>query len=765
MSARQPCRQDGVLGSADFGPGPDVEWGDSCAPQGDEDIVTAWRRRLPLAMILTGSSKGRSIKALREKMERLSSKPATLDDGNRLRQYLKKVLLAQSLRPDKVAQLPTNEVEAALHAILSEGVALPPEVGLGLVDRRIGELLHSSDMAGLLATTRPWPASPADKKFDPFLPKLGPLRLAVVDRIAKFKQNFWYQGLIPCLMTGEQGLDRVVRICELVKKEFESEDVIDLDVPAAQLVQECMAISTGLIGLVRMETSTEVQLSIILINSRKGGLDKSLTTSIANAVYGNGLLESKINVLIKGAAVIEQYGERVEAHTVDLETIQDAPLMEKFSKLNDMCSDLSSIRSTTSAALFDRFAAKLLVCLLAEWDRTKSAMETKSIDIEMGFMDLLQKLGSEASMCFSLEEGVHRMQAEIAAFVQAAAGTARVDSLRQVLKSHIEFDIESDLFDGALEKLNGELALSQGVAFKDAGLDSDFNMTASGLAASFMGAVSEQNHNKRCDAILDVMERLNTFVALSPTNLVWLQGARALTDLVSKRRAPPPNVTLKDLEDEQMAMTEFLQVVEKVTALKQRVSESGDGGIIAKLVGLMNDAIDSSRRMVKEYGLSLVAKRMEKLQSCLLQCRSAAENIHLMAPPWYACARGTGPSAWEALGNASERIKNIDCKKLEGLLGVAAYQLHLARGAMAFAPDASDSEQEQHNIEKELNTISIQLHIILVYWHLCEETDKDALRKKVQREIKALRMCAVKEKEILPACMFKRAWESITCAM
>lgn len=122
---------------------------------------------------MVGTPKGRTIKALRESISRLGSRPEMRDEASRLSVYLGSVNPAALLRSDKVGSLPTCELCVVLSQLELERLTHPLEVQVSLVNHTAALLTEQGELRELLVVVKPWVADDdTDREFNVMQPKL-----------------------------------------------------------------------------------------------------------------------------------------------------------------------------------------------------------------------------------------------------------------------------------------------------------------------------------------------------------------------------------------------------------------------------------------------------------------------------------------------------------------------------------------------------------------------------------------------------------------
>lgn len=727
-----------------------------------------WRKRLSLLSVMNGASKGRTVKALREKVDRLAVRPETSDEANRLRSYLKKVLLAQQLRPDRVVKLPTSEVEAIVRDMLEEGVTFNTEIQAGLVEHRVNTLATQGDLAGLVEATKPWHSSDDSKPFDPLKPSIAPIEgMPLSEKIAKFRVQFWQKSITPLLMSGQSGEVRVLKACDIVLANFSEEEAIDLDSQAAAVLQESITCARALRAIITASTDPDDEEYLVYIHERKRRTDRSIGTSMANAVYSNPNLQSKLEQMIKGAPVIKEYGAKVKAHTASLQANPPNNMCDHFEMLRKMCEDLSLIRSSSSGGLFEKFADLLLARLRVVWNSVQAELATRNDFLQQGDLTALQRCISEATNAFSLERCLTEMQAEVGQLQQRLSGEAKTSVLARALDEWPQdFDTEDETLFAKVASLDAALSGCVGIPVTSAELiqgvqkvcDLITQCTPQHLAKPTVGDII--NKVLTC---ADLMLQLN-ILGWRQNLCMWLDGARSIVALgrcIGKARAKPDDGALTVPEKAMQELNSALAMAMEQKGKCEKVERTAG---VNQLLKAFSDAIGEGSDITAKFGKAFLDDRLAKVAVAVEACENYSGGLHTLEKRWYEQVSGNDGDPWFTLREKGDDIlKKIDTKKLESKLAEATRCIDEVKKAEAFLGDAYDAGCTKEAAEQ-VRLMAIEMHVCVLYWHLTTEQSHDTLRKRVQEQVRHLRGHGVKEKNLLPECMYKRAWDALLTA-
>lgn len=392
------------------------------------DIVSYWRKRLPLEVVLDPKNKpGRTIKPLRERVERLCAKPETASDGARLCIFCNNTLCTSQLRPEKLSSLTEAELRASLDLAIGEHAKFPVKVKSALAEHRVATLQGRGDITRVLAACKPWSSAP----FDPRNPCHGAIEVPLSSRLSTYKSVAWGRLMAPLLSSGEDNAERIKFACNAIVGLFADEDLLELDTQSTLIMQESCDIAKGIIGIVTLSTSPAEMRYIDKIANRVGKTDKSISTIAATAIYSNPWLASHIQLLIKAKAVIEELGGQLMQHAASLKDLPTSSI-SRYTMLGKMCNDYSRVRASNVASLWQEFGDNLLATVKQQWTETSALIQAKKLDEGAALLEALQSCMAEASTAFSLDDGIAELQGDVGALLAAESSKIKDVDLAEV---------------------------------------------------------------------------------------------------------------------------------------------------------------------------------------------------------------------------------------------------------------------------------------------------------------------------------------------
>lgn len=715
---------------------------------------------------MSGPPKGRTVKALREAVDRLAAKPASRDDANRLRNYLESVKLAQELRAERVCSLPSGELTAIIKAMLHESVRFSLQVKQGLLDHKVAELVQRLDMPELLTTLMPW-STAESPEFDPLVPTLSSLvDISLPARIAQFKQSFWSRAMTPLLMNYDgKNTVRIAAACDSIIKTFSEQDVVELDATAASLTMECLTCARGLKVLTERSVDGAFDEELDQLRSRRGKTDRSVLTATANNIFNNKILAETMTLFTQGRSMILEYGGKILQHMQTMKKLQPTP--DGFVALSGMLADLGRVRSCAAACLFDDFADALLRCVLSTWSHAESNLSLRGGDVEVnaGNLKILEKFASDAAIVFSLEEGVTNMQYDIAALLARQSGTSKLHTLRACLEKDMPAQDDTTAAEGIFVELLKALEDASGMT-----IDDDMSTTIcekmQAVALWLGNGLRDMHMDNFFETGLDVWSKLAAAAKVGVEDMQLLRFAKSmmlLTRHITRwSRAPDAESKRAAVQDMSVKVAQSAEAAKIVKARAQLSAEC------SAWCEASDQYIERGEGVVGEWLKLRFENDIASLQTAVAEGETLANNLHL-GDPWHATSEGTTPEAWTKLQElADESIRHVDSRKLEACLRRAEVELKNAEESGAVVVQLGKGDPVEDTLREprdKYKKLFILLKQILLMWHLSNETDKDVVRKRVQEQVKGLRALSVREKDVLPAVLYHKSFLALQCQL
>lgn len=279
--------------------------------------MARWRKRLPPKSVMTGAPKGRSIKALREKVQRLQQHENTAELGARLRRYLQTVTYCDMVRPKNVQRLPASELTAIVADLKADGIELTGATHTALLDHKVTEALKMGCPRNLMLIIQPWISG--DTTFDPLAPLVATIAWPLSARIDTFKRCMFGRHLAMLIQAGESKSFEVREAAINLEEFAEKQDLFELeDAAASVLVGECSVAAKILKALKAFPLDPTIAEDVERLYASKGR-PKSALSSLLSCLQGAPFWADRLTALKHALPSIVELGPKMQTHLEDLD--------------------------------------------------------------------------------------------------------------------------------------------------------------------------------------------------------------------------------------------------------------------------------------------------------------------------------------------------------------------------------------------------------------------------------------------------------------
>lgn len=730
------------------------------------DVVAFWQNRLPLMEVMQGAPKGRTIKALRDKVSRLAGKAETRDTANRLRIYADAVSLAGQLRKDRVMTLPADELRTIVQTMLSYKIEFALDVKVSLLDHRVAELTKRVDVKGLLEVTCPWPAEGAS--FDPLQPTLGTLdEMPMPARLSRFKTQFWSRTMAPLLMEANEASNhRIAAVCDDIKTTFGEIDALELDMEAAKMLQEVLCCANAIRALVLRSVDPVYDEYISHVRQRKGKTDKSIVTSTANAVAHNKFLETAMEDMTKGRTAIIEWGERMLAHDKGLTGLKHDE--NGLKQLLGMIKDLCKAKSTNGAVLFNEISGNIQKVVKHMWGHIRGEIDKGDRQVTPELLGVLEQISSEATIAWSMDDSMATMQDSVAKLLSQQSSESNVQRLGSLVADGWAVDLDDCNFNDKVAAMSVAITSVSHIELPD-DLIEKLAKTSDDLASTLASGFGDASDELMTTG-LDLFELL---VKVCPGGLqkpsarsVGLTILRACVHVRSRTIAAEEAKSKADnnLESRRDSMHDLSVAIAQARKALQQRDTLGSDGTIAEVT---DECIAKADQFSAEFLESYWQDNKKQLEATMEECAKLVEGIDTN-PPWHATVTGSSTKDWEKLQEvAKDTIGKLNTKDFEKALQAMNDAKTKCEMALDMFADKTEGDSNfMKHTTGEYVRWQVLLRTALLMWHLTGGLDHGVARARIQADVKVIRKdLGLKEKSVLPEALFRKSWDILSCRL
>ena len=487
------------------------------------DWNSHWRQRLSLRSVLVGRPKGRTEKALRERVITLCENKATRPQGILLQEYHNKVKRAMAWRGGSVVQSLSDQVlHQDLDMFASESCLLPAVVGQALVARKAASHVTERKWEDFFDTIMAF--TPDGTTSDDFNPKL-PL-LSQLPRVMKFKLQTMQTAILtdvisPMLFEGSASLPALSTLVRAGTAAMERQDAMVMDKDSAVALHDWTLVMSGLQAVCTLpfDSSHEEAIRALIEKPAKPQPDHGpvqvCRTVLADATFYAARAQQYMDALPlmmeKETAWSEHLlllgrleGSEFSSHDVDW-----------ISALTTMHSDYSVVSQAVSADSLGSVGARLLALTCRFVPPLVEA--TKSVTELQDRINDIASLLQAASVAFPLEVAIPGWQLALHEIRQTHSAKATTNTFVNALQSIIGTEVGAPVHVDDLEVLHAAANRSAGLAL-DASSQKIANSALDRLARDVARA-GFQGHSERTEHV--AAEVLRCLPATSGWKAVW----------------------------------------------------------------------------------------------------------------------------------------------------------------------------------------------------------------------------------------------------
>lgn len=719
------------------------------------DPVLIWKRRMPLIQVLTGRPKGRTIAALKKEVRKLKAEDETLDDSNRLAEYLRQAICVDQIRPKNLVRLPPRELQEIVGQVVKADVQLPPIVMKTILEYRITTCLRENSHAELIEVAFPWPTTQGPVVFDALKPTVATIGWTLSASIASFRRAVFGRLLTPLLSSGEEKVKAVDDIMADLWERFDAVDLVEAKAAAAALTGEVLSVVKVVRALIVFPINGEIQPDFDAMESAKISGGHGLLATVAATLVASKWWEHRWTTLRKMMPVLCEIGDKMEnimqmeedavfeMTEEGLATLQDSLKIAVHARAASLLGDLIGPLTArlhkifTASAKFDKLVnlgpnAEKLLSAFAEALQTA----TQAFPTDMTVLELqrdLQKsriLLASASLTAALLQSIKNAPGKIT--------IAEIEIQRPLLQSVIDCAAECvglvipSECAMELRKYLGVLASGFSDALREYHTDT-WELTHQ--VAEALVACSENSNDLGLVRFMGLAIALKTSVC----DLVLTGGVDA----------PITDATWDLLQKICVASSQCAGFSDKQFCVEIPSAQ--------RVVADVDAAVADAHSMTTTLRACFVAKRLQDMQAAEAMATATTSGL-LDGDVWY---KGVKPKDWKTLEEtARKKLEALDLKSMEMLLE----RWDTAKTAYQDILQTTGFDESETNLVKSQDLL--RKFVILkvqasLMWHLRSETSHEALRKKVKQEVLLLRRWNMIEKDELPLALFLKSNEAL----
>lgn len=717
-----------------------------------EDIVSYWKRKMPLGAAFVGRPKGRTIRALATVALRLGSTDEGVTESNMLKAYEGKCRLAAKLHPKIIDGIGFDDIKSILTMLSSENVQPTVELLTKAIEKRSSLMIRAADFPGLVSVLTPFAMH---APFDPLsikssaIPSIGP-------RTSLFERFVIHKAVIPTIMEGEEKLTTLRELAVAGLAMVADIDVFDLEAGVTDCFATASVIFRALLAILDMDCEQEAVESVVSIKAsmlEKG--DRSVMAAVGTALESIAFYQRRMDTMLQAQPMLVQHGPSIaEAHQI-LKNLPDdmkecGPLLLKACQTfklasQDVPEEFIENLSTELKGVFNSRCASWLPWL----------QSVESIELWREARDLLK----EAVSLFPGERPVEVAFDEVTKKLETCDISGRVGDLRTALTQLGGFtDMTDELQYATLNKVLECLDALSGVAIPNE------------VRTMIKGSIGPLLSNYFCnyDALSLTFARALAMWSPAVELLADPEEGKLLELALAEHTFRYRVVKIDGDFDANLVsassqeVADFRGFAKRVETKYNNVKSIDLSAFWSREVGTYMQKVEASIKAGREFVEKAAAAEKAAKESEHMKNWESAIGIpgaSTTSPAWYAKV-GIDAPLEVIQGEASKLFKDLEAKKIKLLvadLKKSAGELEeclRSQGAVVM-PDFIDRVPD---VSKRLLGIASTMQLLFHFGR----SDEGDVRSLITLEVRELRDAQMREKDYLPSAVFARARQILT---
>ena len=402
-------------GVANFGPG---------------DWVSFYKGKLTPKLIMTGKSKGRSMRAMKDRYTGLCDSGETRAAGMDLKALYDDLKILHDHRGGKLdSSLSWEKIVERMDVIVKYLKVVPAVLGQRVLSRFYKTCQQEQRWVEVMKVLNPWLAPVAFSARQPRLCDLP--RVEEWKRLA-FIQTFFREAIVPEIAEGKEGTQKLKVMVAAALESFDEVDVLALSSPVASQFRDCGIACEAISNLIELPFDSVLACQ---------NIEKLMTATSPSKVPVSR--EGSLTIVQKAIKSSTFYSQRAA-------TMRDAQaaVMERSVKKRELLQAWQGLAKTQGEACHDSAACKLLEDLIGLKKLfPSSSLEDRSVilkemvqqhlncgskKITSARCDQLQKVLQEALIAFPLDTSLPALQMTLAEAKHQMSAHERMQKFEEI---------------------------------------------------------------------------------------------------------------------------------------------------------------------------------------------------------------------------------------------------------------------------------------------------------------------------------------------
>jgi hypothetical protein len=728
------------------------------------DWVAFYKQNLPVRNVLVGKSKGRSIKALRERVNALSLDPSTRSQATTLGFYHEKLKVAHAWRGGKIVHtLSDAGYKSDAEMLMAEVSHLPADICQHTLKRHLDRHKTSQSWGIYASASMPFKKASDHAKYDlldammRYLPRVDKWRLYVC------QGSLIEQHLCVWVREGADRSSQMLALLLVLEVELAKEDPFDMDQINASFYNEVSQVVDGLKAIVQLSFASSPQAAIVALgkcqySTKHASPTELVATAIADCAWYKDRKDKYLqalpsimeyeDVLVENGAILDKLPNHFDKEWVECHGATT------FGIFAEMLNSLSIMLGTATLE-FDglrQYHKALTDKATSLASALKSLVAAREMECGAA-LDEAMKMLHAACVVFPLEHNYPECIQVLADFKSSAAYKAREEAFAEVLRGVVMTNEDHKKDYSTVTILKAQIAPYAGMQVPEA-----TSVLVTGIAMSICALMKAMPWDaENFDLMMGVASSLLEFAPVDTTSrhaLRCLRCWRAAQQAVLHTDCD--TITYNELQSLGKVL-EDLRVV-ALTPMNPNTNVSCDEVRLFTEMGYFKFLceFELATKAVTNRATSNLAEAIKPLQHYVDLASDGSNTWQLTTQSFKTLQdfakliadKSLFSAAHEDIPQSMARVDDA-ISQYKAVLGLAA-SVTIDEDPKLVAADLISIQALKLNVE---------LNLLQAFQ---DKADTDKLRATVQAQIRRLRGKEIKEKTALHAIVYKQAFAALT---
>ena len=723
--------------------------------------VGYYKGKVPYKEIATGLSKGRSLRAMKDRYIELLNWDNTKDQGRDLKVFYDQCMIIHEHRGGHVDPgMPLATLQVRMESVQRNLGILPAALAQRLLFNAVAEAKAEMKWKPLCAMVNPFEEA---SMFEIKMPKMSGLPRVPAWKYLSFRTTLFRELIAPMLAHGNEKLAPLVALAEAALSQLDEVEVVDLDQVAAGHYRDAQIALKGLLCCTTMKLSGQYMQElkeVVAAGTKKVEKQRNeeAKSIIGKAINTNPTFQEKKQLMLAAEATLKERSlpaMKVDDHLKKLadgkgEAAADASVAV-------VCSDVAKLSAVLPMTAISQHADKVLdlVCRHLEPSLCMSG------ELSQGRLQALRSCCVAACSAYPQSKGLNALQQLCAEKESKISQASRLTALQDSAGSLVNADHD---FVGMLEKVEAFTAAytmcrekSEAQKFVAATFTVSVHLqkVAREIIDGIQKGTLDDNAAKKMTQLMEILggnDKKKETTIVECVHCFRNMGTVYLdAEASDKENAKLPHISADDLAQLGKNVATFRRAVDIATARKQ-------DGWTSELVPLLEQSCKCMEKYCqKQYqqASAVTGKHLSEMCSGMHKFLDGMHGGH-----W---RKGVAQDCYDALlEQAKATILKMEAQELWKEVEKLEAAVREDMLAKQLAGDAVTQESygKEVVLKQEAIVLAVEIELFNTLGYRADRAP--GLRSSVVSAVKKLRPHKLKDKKVLAEGLWKEAYDILT---